>query len=34
MTVHAKDFPQIMGPGAEARGMRRLYAWLDETGKK
>jgi len=34
MTSHAKDFPQITGPGAEPRGMRRLYAWLDETGKK
>jgi len=34
MTAHAKDFPQIMGPGADPRGMRRLYAWLDESAKK
>ena len=34
MTSHAKDFTQIKGPGADARGMRRLYAWLDETGRK
>jgi hypothetical protein len=34
MTSHAKDFAQITGPGAEPRGMRRLYAWLDETGRK
>jgi glyoxylase-like metal-dependent hydrolase (beta-lactamase superfamily II) len=30
LTSHAKDFPQITGPGADLRGMRRLYAWLDE----
>jgi hypothetical protein len=34
MTSHAKDFAQITGPGAEVRGMRRLYTWLDEPGKK
>ena len=34
MTSHAKDFTQITGPGAEARGIRRLYAWLDEQGRK
>jgi len=34
MTSHAKDFPQITGPGADARGMRRLYAWLDEGSRK
>jgi cyclase len=33
MTSHAKDFPQIKGPGADPRGMRRLYAWLDERGR-
>jgi len=27
---HAKDFPQIIGPGAEIRGVRRMYARLDE----
>ena len=30
LTVHAKDFPQITGPGADVRGVRRMYAWLDE----
>lgn len=33
MTPHAKDFPQITGPGADPRGMRRLYAWLDDPRK-
>ena len=32
LTSHAKDFPQITGPGADIRGMRRLYAWLIERG--
>jgi glyoxylase-like metal-dependent hydrolase (beta-lactamase superfamily II) len=30
LTSHAKDFPQIQGPGADVRGVRRVYAWLDE----
>jgi glyoxylase-like metal-dependent hydrolase (beta-lactamase superfamily II) len=30
LTAHAKDFPQITGLGAEVRGVRRMYAWLDE----
>jgi cyclase len=30
LTAHAKDFSQITGPGAEIRGVRRIYAWLDE----
>lgn len=34
LTSHAKDFPQIQGPGADLRGVRRLYAWMDETGKR
>jgi glyoxylase-like metal-dependent hydrolase (beta-lactamase superfamily II) len=34
LTSHAKDFPQITGPGAEVRGVRRVYAWMDETGKR
>jgi cyclase len=33
LTSHAKDFPQITGPGADIRGVRRIYAWMDETGK-
>jgi cyclase len=34
LTSHAKDFPQITGPGADVRGVRRFYAWMDERGKK
>lgn len=34
MTAHAKDFPDIEGAGAEVRGVRRVYAWMDERGKK
>jgi cyclase len=30
LTTHAKDFPQITGPGADIRGVRRMYVWLDE----
>ena len=30
LTAHAKEFAQITGPGAEIRGVRRVYAWLDE----
>jgi glyoxylase-like metal-dependent hydrolase (beta-lactamase superfamily II) len=33
LTSHARDFPQIRGAGAEVRGMRRLYAWMDEQHK-
>jgi cyclase len=31
MTSHKGDFPQIQGPGAEIRGVRRMYAWMDES---
>jgi hypothetical protein len=34
LTAHAKDFPAITGPGVDIRGVRRVYAWMDETGKK
>jgi hypothetical protein len=34
LTNHARDFPQITGPGADVRGVRRIYAWMDERGKK
>jgi cyclase len=34
LTAHAKEFPQIQGPGADIRGVRRLYAWLDEKGSR
>jgi cyclase len=30
LTAHSKDFPQIQGLGADLRGMRRIYAWMDE----
>jgi cyclase len=33
LTSHQKDFPQITGPGADIRGVRRIYAWMDERGK-
>ena len=34
LTAHAKDFPDIQGKGAEVRGVRRIYAWMDERGRK
>lgn len=34
LTVYKKSFPQIQGPGADIRGVRRLYAWMDENKKK
>ena len=34
LTAHARYFPQITGPGADLRGVRRVYAWLDERDKK
>jgi cyclase len=33
LTSHQKDFPQIQGPGADLRGVRRIYAWMDERRK-
>jgi glyoxylase-like metal-dependent hydrolase (beta-lactamase superfamily II) len=30
LTSHKADFPQIQGPGVEIRGVRRMYAWMDE----
>jgi glyoxylase-like metal-dependent hydrolase (beta-lactamase superfamily II) len=33
LTSHQKDFPQIQGPGADLRGVRRIYAWMDERAK-
>lgn len=30
MTSHKADFPQIQGPGAEIRGVRRMYEWMDD----
>jgi len=31
---HAKVFPDIEDVGAEPRGVRRIYAWMDEKGRK
>jgi cyclase len=34
LTAYRSSFPQIQGRGAELRGVRRLYAWMDEQSKK
>ena len=34
LTSHKADFPQITGPGADPRGVRRMYQWMDERAKK
>ena len=34
LTAYRSSFPQIQGRGAELRGVRRLYAWMDEQAKK
>jgi hypothetical protein len=34
MRSHAKDFPDIEDVGAEVRGVRRIYAWMDERKTK
>jgi glyoxylase-like metal-dependent hydrolase (beta-lactamase superfamily II) len=34
LTAHAKYFPQIQGPGADLRGVKRVYAWLEERDHK
>jgi glyoxylase-like metal-dependent hydrolase (beta-lactamase superfamily II) len=33
LTSHRADFPQIQGPGAEPRGVRRMYEWMDDRSK-
>jgi len=33
LTSHKRDFPQIQGPGAEVRGVRRMYEWMDEHSR-
>ena len=33
LTSHKGDFPQITGPGADLRGVRRMYQWMDERAK-
>jgi glyoxylase-like metal-dependent hydrolase (beta-lactamase superfamily II) len=30
LTSHKKDFPEIQSAGADLRGVRRIYQWLDE----
>jgi cyclase len=34
LTSHRADFPQIQGPGADVRGVRRMYQWMDESAKQ
>jgi glyoxylase-like metal-dependent hydrolase (beta-lactamase superfamily II) len=34
LTSHRGDFPQIQGPGADLRGVRRMYEWMDEKAKR
>ena len=34
LTSHKADFPQIDGPGADLRGVRRMYQWMDERASK
>jgi cyclase len=33
LTAHKGDFPQIQGVGAEIRGVRRMYEWMDERSR-
>lgn len=32
LTSHKSAFPDIAAPGAEVRGVRRMYQWMDEKG--
>jgi cyclase len=34
LTKYRDTFPQIQGKGADIRGVRRLYVWLDERAKR
>ncbi len=34
LTAYKNSFPQIEGRGAELRGVKRLYAWMDEQAKR
>jgi glyoxylase-like metal-dependent hydrolase (beta-lactamase superfamily II) len=34
LTAYKTSFPQIQGPGADIRGVRRLYEWMDEKSRK
>jgi cyclase len=31
---HQKDFPQIQRPGADLRGVRHMYEWMDERNNR
>jgi hypothetical protein len=33
LTSHKNDFPDIQAAGADLRGVRRIYQWMDETRK-
>lgn len=33
LTSHSGDFPQIKGPGAEIRGVRHYFEWMDEHAR-
>jgi cyclase len=33
LTAYKGSFPQIQGPGAEMRGVRRMYEWMDERSR-
>jgi glyoxylase-like metal-dependent hydrolase (beta-lactamase superfamily II) len=33
LTSHSGDFPQIKGPGAEVRGVRHYYEWMDQRSR-
>jgi len=34
LTSHQRDFADIQGAGADLRGVRRIYQWMDETQKQ
>ena len=34
LTVTSSAFPSIQRPGADIRGVRRLYEWIDEHAKR
>ena len=34
LTKYRTSFSQIQGPGADIRGVRRLYQWMDEKARK
>ena len=34
LTAYKDRFPQIQGPGADLRGVRRMYEWMNEKSKK